>query len=663
MADITSIFGGGFSPRPVYVEPPEIQLADAMRSAGIEPPANLTIDGQLHRFSTKGRARDDSGWYVAYPDEPVAGRFGCWRDDIDCVFRADMGRDLSAVEQMAIARRQAEAKARRDEQRQRKAAVAADTVEGIWSGAIAASPDHPYLKRKGIQAHGVRATGDGRLIVPLFDADGSLSSLQYIGSEKRYHPGAATRGCSWTLGDLDGGTVFVAEGFATAATIHEVSNRPVVIAYSANNLPEVARQLRERHGDQQDIVIVADNDASGVGRNKADEASAKHGARIVMPPELGDANDYAQAGGDLLALLFPPADDWLIQADDFSAQPAPIKWLVKHWIQSDALIMVHGPSGGGKTFMVLDMVLSIASKGSIPDWFGNKVRHGPVVYLAGEGHHGLRGRVAAWKQHHGVGSLEMWLSRHGVDLNTASGYQKAADAIRSLSEMPKLIVVDTLHRFLAGDENSAQDAKTMLDACGGLIQEFGCSVILVHHTGVSAEAQHRARGSSAWKGALDIEISVVPAEDGGPIQVIQRKSKDAEMAEPINGALEPVKIAGWFDEDGEPVTSAVFIEGPEIVQQETSTLARHKKTLERAWWAGHAKLSDDGRPYVARENLKEKLIEDGNAESTALNMMKPSNTNKLIGALINSEQIAPERQGWSVIDNVWASALLLAKKG
>ena len=203
----------------------------------------------------------------------------------------------------------------------------------------------------------------------------------------------------------------------------------------------------------------------------------------------------------------------------------------------------------------------------------------------------------------------------------------------------------------------------MLDACGGLIQEFGCSVILVHHTGVSAEAQHRASGSSAWKGALDIEISVVPAEDGGPIQVIQRKSKDAEMAEPINGALEPVKIAGWFDEDGEPVTSAVFIEGPEIVQQETSTLARHKKTLERAWWAGHAKLSDDGRPYVARENLKEKLIEDGNAESTALNMMKPSNTNKLIGALINSEQIAPERQGWSVIDNVWASALLLAKKG
>ena len=50
----------------------------------------------------------------------------------------------------------------------------------------------------------------------------------------------------------------------------------------------------------------------------------------------------------------------------------------------------------------------------------------------------------------------------------------------------------------------------MLNACNGLMKEFDCSVLLVHHTGVSEEAQHRARGSSAWRGALDVEISVVP---------------------------------------------------------------------------------------------------------------------------------------------------------
>jgi hypothetical protein len=89
---------------------------------------------------------------------------------------------------------------------------------------------------------------------------------------------------------------------------------------------------------------------------------------------------------------------------------------------------------------------------------------------------------------------------------------RVVEAIRALPVPPSIIGIDTLHRFLAGDENSAQDAKTMLDACAALMREFNCSIVLVHHTGVSDEAQHRARGSSAWKGALEIEISVVPAK-------------------------------------------------------------------------------------------------------------------------------------------------------
>ena len=519
MADIKDIFGGPFIPQR-YVDPPEVQIANAMSAAGIDPPPSIQIDGQLHRFSTKGRKRDDSGWYLIFPDDPIAGRFGCWRDGIDAVFRADMGREYSAAENMAIVRRQSEAKAERDLARQRKAEVAASTVETIWRDAIGASPDHPYLKRKGIQAHGARLTGDGRLIVPLYGVDAQLSSLQYISEdEKRYHPGGSVKGCSWILGDVDR-TIFVSEGYATAATIFEATGQAVVIAYSAGNLPLVAMQIREKYGPAQEIVIVADNDESGVGKSHADQAAAKAGARVVMPPDPGDANDYRQAGGDLAGLLFPPADDWLVPADSFSEQPDPIRWQIKRWLQSQALIMVHGPSGGGKTFLVLDMVMSVASNGAVSDWFGNK---------------------AAWKQHKGVPALDMWLSRHGLDLNTPQGYQKTADALRALPNSPEIIVVDTLHRFLDGDENSSVDAKSMLDACSALINEFECSVILVHHTGVSSEAQHRARGSSAWRGALDIEISVVP---GDTIEIVQRKSKDAEEAVPVFAELESVPITG-----------------------------------------------------------------------------------------------------------------------
>lgn len=657
MTKITDIFNGPFVPATKQVDLPEIQLARAMASAGIEPPEDIKIDGQLHRFSTKGRKRDDSGWYIIFPDEPVAGRFGCWRDSIDCVFKADIGRDLTPAESMAIVRRQAEATEERERVREKKASLAANTVEKIWSDAIAASPDHPYLKRKGIEPHGARLTGDGRLIVPLYNASGDLASLQYISeSEKRYHAGGTTKACSWTLGEITPGAIFVAEGYATAATVHEVSGRPCVVAYSANNLPIIVGQLREAHGQTQDLVIVADNDASGVGRNKADEASAKHGGRIVMPPIEGDANDFHKSGGDLSALLFPPVDDWLVQADAFSEQPAPLRWQIKKWLQAEALVMVHGPSGGGKTFMVLDMVMAVASKGVVDQWFGNKVRHGSVIYLAGEGHHGLRGRVAAWKQHKNVSELDMWLSRHGLDLNTPMGYQKTSDAIRALPNSPEIIVVDTLHRFLEGDENSATDAKTMLDACSALIQEFNCSVILVHHTGVSSEAQHRARGSSAWRGALDIEISVVP---GATIEIVQRKSKDSEEALPVFAELQSVSINGWLDEDDDPVTSAVLGQGQAPVKdKKDSPLAKHQKTFENAWWAAGAE-DINGEPYLTRSALISKLESDGMAKRTIKNMTNPSYDTKLIGALIQGNVIAKRDTGWVVIDAIWASAMML----
>ena len=626
------------------------------------------MDGKIHRFKsgTKGAPGhgDKPGWYLVFGDGIPAGRFGCWRAGMEVTWRADVGRKLTQTEEMSHAKRLAEAKALRDAALERQHQVASETVEKIWTTANPANAEHPYLAKKGIQTHGARITGDGRLVLPLYDEDGTLATLQYIDHEggKLYHPGGQTGGKFWMVGSLDEpGTLFVAEGFATAATIHETTDRPVVVAYSASNLVPITGTLREMYGATQDIVIVADHDQSGVGQRYAEQASAKYGARMVMPPILGDANDYAQAGHDLAGLLMPPADDWLIPADDFCAQPSPISWLVKRWIQSQALVMVHGPSGGGKTFVVLDWCLRMAS--GTEDWAGHKVRQGNVVYLAGEGHHGLRGRVAAWKHHHKAGKLAMWLSKDGCDLNTPTGYLKVVEQVRMLKDRPSVIVVDTLHRFLSGDENSAQDAKTMLDACNALMQEFNCSVILVHHTGVAEEAQHRARGSSAWRGALDIEISIVPGKEGVPMQIVQRKSKDAELADTIHVELQQVAIPGWRDEDDQQVTSAVIVqaETPTAPKKE-SKLDAHRKTFENAWWGTGAEIRE-GLPYISRSALKDKLAADGRKPRTIENDLSAAYPEKLIGALILSEIISPLEHGWLVIDDVQSSAMMMRKGG
>lgn len=668
MADLSKVLGGPWAPPPEKrVAPPEDQLRDAIKGAGLEPPEEILMDGKIHRFrsGTKGAPGhgDKPGWYLVFGDGIPAGRFGCWRAGMEVTWRADVGRKLTQTEEMSHAKRLSEAKALRDAALERQHQVASETVEKIWTTANPANAEHPYLAKKGIQTHGARITGDGRLVVPLYDSDGTLATLQYIDHEggKLYHPGGQTGGKFWMVGSLDEpGTLFVAEGFATAATIHETTNRPVVVAYSASNLVPVTGTLREMYGATQDIVIVADHDQSGVGQRYAEQASAKYGARMVMPPILGDANDYAQAGHDLAGLLMPPADDWLIPADDFCAQPSPISWLVKRWIQSQALVMVHGPSGGGKTFVVLDWCLRMAS--GIEDWAGHKVRQGNVVYLAGEGHHGLRGRVAAWKHHHKAGKLAMWLSKDGCDLNTPTGYLKVVEQVRMLKDRPSVIVVDTLHRFLAGDENSAQDAKTMLDACNALMMEFNCSVILVHHTGVAEEAQHRARGSSAWRGALDIEISIVPGKEGVPMQIVQRKSKDAELAETIHVELQQVAIPGWRDEDDQQVTSAVIVQAQApIVAKKDSKIDSHRKTFENAWWSSGAE-ERNGLPYLSRSAMMDYLVQKMNvSESSAKVYIKPSATGKPIADMLVAEIIESFEHGWIVIDDTQASVMMIRK--
>jgi phage/plasmid primase-like uncharacterized protein len=655
VADVTHIFGGPWRlPTPVTLDE---QIRTAMAAAGIKPPAAIEIDGKLHRYHTgsKGQAgHDKSGWYVFFPDGVPAGMFGDWRTGQSATWRADIGRQLTPAEEMAVNLRQVEAKATRDTH----AASAAESVDLIWSQAGAASPDHPYLVRKGVRPHGLRITGDGRLIAPMFGSDGKLSSVQYIDANgvKQNQQGASVGGKFWWIGSLaEAKTIYIAEGFATAASIHEVSGSPCVIAYSANNIVPVTGSIREAYPDAR-LVIVADNDRSGAGLKAAEEASSKHGARVILVPIEKDANDYVQAGHDLAALLNPPSEQWLIPADDFSAQPTPISWLVKGWLQDRALIMVHGPSGGGKTFLVLDWVLHMAA--GREEWNGRRVRPGPVVYLAGEGHQGLRGRVAAWKQHHRVSRLEMWLSRGGCDLNTREGLRKVVDAVRELPVTPAVIVVDTLHRFLNGDENKAQDAKTMLDACAELMAAFDCAVVLVHHTGVSDEAQHRARGSSAWRGALDIEVSVVP-QDNGIMQVVQRKSKDAELAEDVTVELLQVPIAGWLDDDGEQVTSAIVeISHRQSHPKASAKAAAHQMVFRRAWEHGGMKW-DKNFPYVSRDALREVFLIDGISEKAVRNYLNPNAGNKPVSALTQAGYVVAVEGGWSIIYPEWVSQLRL----
>ena len=197
-------------------------------------------------------------------------------------------------------------------------------AEATWRLAKPASNDHPYLRRKGVGAHGLRCDGAGRLIVPLRDVDGVLHTVEFIAEDgsKQYLPGGAKAGHFCLIGGpLDATeTILICEGWATSASVHEASGLPVVAAMDAGNLGKVAAALRQRFPDAV-ITIIADNDEKpdrkdNPGVAAATKAARTTGARLAVPPVPGDANDLAAACG-LAAITH------LIAEADFVAEPEP----------------------------------------------------------------------------------------------------------------------------------------------------------------------------------------------------------------------------------------------------------------------------------------------------------------------------------------------------
>jgi len=163
---------------------------------------------------------------------------------------------------------------------------------------------------------------------------------------------------------------------------------------------------------------------------------------------------------------------------------------------------------------------------------------------------------------------------------------------------------------------------------------------------------------------LDIEISVIPAKGDKSIEIVQRKSKDAEMAAPVYVDLDSVAIPGWFDEDGEAVTSAVVVKGevPESKQKSSEQFAE----FEGAWWLSNTE-DRGGAPYVTTSWMRQYAEENGIKGSTAegrsrLNLIgskeKPGG---YIRKLIEAKLIEPHENGWIVIDPGTASGMMLKK--
>ena len=208
----------------------------------------------------------------------------------------------------------------------------------------------------------------------------------------------------------------------------------------------------------------------------------------------------------------------------------PVQWLIENYLETDALSMVFGPSGGGKSFCVVDMACCVATG---TPWHGMPVKQGAVFYIAGEGHNGLARRFAAWTKARGVKidkDTPLFKSNRAVMMlngDAAAGLSAEVERLaRETGQRPVMVIVDTLARnFGDGDENTQKDAGRFIEHLDTYIRRpYECNVMTVHHSGHDMD---RARGSSAFKGAMDQEVWV--KGQAGHIELKVTKMKDAEL--------------------------------------------------------------------------------------------------------------------------------------
>ncbi|EFS9386123.1 DNA primase [Salmonella enterica] len=185
-----------------------------------------------------------------------------------------------------------------------------------------------YLTRKGFPAlecltlTAVHKTGGvtfraGDVVVPLYDNTGALVNLQLINSEglKRTLKGGQVKGaCHVIEGKKQAGKrLWIAEGYATALTVHHLTGETVMVALSSVNLLSLASLARQKHPACQ-IVLAADRDLNGNGQSKAAAAADACEGIVALPPVFGDWNDaFMQKGEEatrkaIYDAIRPPAD-------------------------------------------------------------------------------------------------------------------------------------------------------------------------------------------------------------------------------------------------------------------------------------------------------------------------------------------------------------------
>lgn len=283
-------------------------------------------------------------------------------------------------------------------------------------------------------------------------------------------------------------------------------------------------------GPESDALMTA------IAARQYNQIAIKLGAK---PLEVGPLGQHTKASTETRYKLRSAVD--LLHAE-------PISWRVKGVIPERGIAALYGASGSGKSFLAIDLAMSIAEGGA---WCGYRVNPCPVVYVCLEGEAGLSVRIRAYQTKGMIPSTIDFIDQP-LNLLNMNDVRDLVAVVRARSVPHGVVIIDTLNRAAPGmDENSSIDMGHAINAAKLIQQATNGMVILVHHTG--KDTSKGMRGHSSLHAALDAAIEV--RREGDSREWSVAKAKDGADGLGHQFKLEVVELG--TDTDGDPITSCV----------------------------------------------------------------------------------------------------------
>lgn len=280
------------------VQTPLEEFRDVLAKAGCLLTENHPImDGKPHRIALDSDKKGEkSGFYVGFLDGHPAGYVKNNRSGEEIKWRSRQN-IIQSMDQAVIKAQLLQKQVERLKAHQQLQDENALQIQNTLQTLQPILKNTPYLEKKGIQPKSGIFTDslNEKTYIPMIDCDGKVWSMQTISANgaKYFAKNCRKEGCFHVIGGLETikntRAILVAEGYATAATLAEALNMPVVVAFDAGNLVLVASGLKERFPEKP-LVIAADDDKKleltkkgNPGKKFAINAAEKTGGSVIFP--------------------------------------------------------------------------------------------------------------------------------------------------------------------------------------------------------------------------------------------------------------------------------------------------------------------------------------------------------------------------------------------